>query len=380
MFKLNSEEKMKICFFGNLQSIHLQRTARSFVYKGHEVYIITREPSEIADVHVHVFVSHSISSFFYKIPIIARLFCSLHKYFEINRLKKFINKINPDLINAHFLTDYGISASKLNFHPLVITCWGSDILIAPAKFGEKHVKEMEKALTRADLVIVTSRYMKEKLIKMGIKKNIIVNPSGVDVSQFNPCGKKINTIKEKFGSKKIIISTRNLEPIYDVECLIKAFSYVIKQNNNVILLICGGGSLENNLKRLANNLGMDKYIHFLGNISYERMPDYLRSADIYVSTSLSDGTSISLLEAMACGVFPIVTDIPGNRPWVTYGKNGFLFEKGDYDKLSELILKSISREDMIKNAAKINQEIINEQGNWEKNSRAMEETYSEIIK
>jgi glycosyltransferase involved in cell wall biosynthesis len=351
------------------------------VEKGHEVHIITREPSEIADVHVHVFVSHSKSSFFYKIPIIACLFCSLHKYFEINRLKKLINKINPDLIDAHYLTDYGILASKLNFHPLVITCWGSDILVAQAKFGEKHVKEMEKALIKGDLIPVVSEHIKEELIKMGIKKNIMVNPFGVDVSKFNPHGKKIGAMKEKYCGKKIIVSTRNLEPIYDVECLIKAFSYVIKQNKDIILIIkFGGGSLEDTLKRLVNNLGMDKYIHFLGKISNERMPDYLRSADIYVSTSLSDGTSVSLLEAMACGVFPIVTDIPGNRPWITHGKNGFLFEKGDYIKLSELILKSINREDMIKNAAKINQEIINEKGNWEKNSKAMEETYRKIIK
>ena len=370
---------MRICFFGNLQSVHLQRRVRNFVEKGHEVHIITREPSEIVDVHVHVFVSHSISSFFYKIPIIARLFYSLHKYFEINRLKKLINKINPDLIDAHYLTDYGILASKINFHPLVITCWGSDILIAPAKFGEKHVKEMEKALTRADLVIVASRYMEEELIKMGINKNIIVNPFGVDVSKFNPHGKKIGAMKEKYGGKKIIINTRNLEPVYDVECLIKAFSYVIKQNNNVILLICGGGSLEDNLKRLTNNLGMDKYIHFLGKISHERMPNYLRSADIYVSTSLSDGTSISLLEAMTCGIFPIVTDIPGNRPWITHDKNGFLFEKGDYDKLSELILKSIGSKELIKNAAKINQEIVKEKGNWEKNIKEIENLYANLV-
>ena len=370
---------MKICFFGNLQSIHLQRWAISFVDKGHEVHIITREPSEITDVNVHVFVSHSTSSFFYKIPIIARLFYLLHKYFEINRLKKLINKINPELIDAHYLTDNGILASKLNFHPFIITCWGSDILIAPAKFGEKHVKEMEKALTRADLVIVASRYMKEELIKMGIKKNIIDNPLGVDISQFNLHGTKINTIKEKFGSKKIIISTRNLEPVYDMECLIKAFSYVIKQNNDVILLICGSGSLEDNLKRLANNLGMDKYIHFLGKISRERMPDYLRSADIYVSTSLSDGTSNSLLEAMACGIFPIVTDIPGNRPWVTHDKNGFLFEKGDYDKLSELILQSIGSKELIKNAAKINQEVVKEKGNWEKSIKEIENLYANLV-
>jgi glycosyltransferase involved in cell wall biosynthesis len=109
------------------------------------------------------------------------------------------------------------------------------------------------------------------------------------------------------------------------------------------------------------------------------MPDYLRSADIYVSTSLSDGTSVSLLEAMACGVFPIVTDIPGNRPWIAHGKNGFLFEKGDYDKLSELILQNIGSKELIKNAAKINQEIVKEKGNWENNIKEIGNLYAKLI-
>ena len=131
--------------------------------------------------------------------------------------------------------------------------------------------------------------------------------------------KKIKSFKERFHNKKIIISTRNLESIYNIECLIKSLPLIVEKNDNFVLLICGSGSLENYLKKLVKKLNLNNYVYFLGKISHIKIPDYLRSADIYVSTSLSDGTSISLLEAMSCGAFPIVTDIPGNRFWITHG-------------------------------------------------------------
>lgn len=369
---------MRICFFGNLQVIHLQRWVDYFKEKNHDVHVVTSQPTKINNVSVHniSFLNKEITDLRVMQPII-------HFYREIYKtlyLGGLIDKIKPDIINAHYLTNYGILAAKLNRHPLVLTCWGSDVLIAPEKFGEQHLSEMKKALSKADLITVVSEHMEEELIKMGIKKNIIVNPFGIKISKFNPNGKKNKVIKEKFANKKIIVSTRNLEPIYNVECLIKALPSAIKENENVVTLICGSGSLENKLKKLVNSLGLNEHVYFLGRITHETMPEYLRSADMYVSTSLSDGTSISLLEAMSCGLFPIVTDIPANRPWIKHGENGFLFEKGDYNKLSELILEIIDDGRLIKNVAKTNQEIVKENGDWKKNTRKLERLYVDLAK
>jgi len=382
MFKLNSEEKMKICFFGNLQTIHMQRWAKSFIDKGHEVHIITREPSEIADVHVHVFISHSVSSFFYKIPIIARLFYSLHIYFEINRLKKLINKINPDLINAHYLTDYGILASKLNFHPLVITCWGSDILIAPAKFGEKHVKEMRGSLSNADKILVESNYMKKEIEKFGItEEKIILNPCGVDTNMFNPKAKSIDLRKlHDLGDGPVLITTRNLEDIYNQSCLLKAIPIVKKRHPKVNLLVAGNGSKKDELEKIVKELKIKENVRFLEFIDHHKLPSYLVSSNIYISTALSEGIGKSNLEALSCGIITIVIDLPVVHEYITSGITGFIVNNNP-DELAERIIDCIDNSVKYKQLLPKNSiRLVNERYNWSKNIDEIEELYCELAK
>ena len=157
---------MKICYFGNPQTIHLQRWVRYFIDKGHEVHIVTPEPSEIEGAYIHD-VSRSTSSFFYRIPIGYRLFYFLHKRWVINRLRKTIAKIAPDILDAQYLTSYGIPASRLGFHPFVITIWGSDILLAPQWFGEKHVLLMKRALEKADMIVCDGENTRKEIMKLG---------------------------------------------------------------------------------------------------------------------------------------------------------------------------------------------------------------------
>ncbi len=368
---------MRICFFGNLQVIHLQRWVKYFVEKGHEVHIITREPYEIIDVHVHVFAAHSTLSFFYKIPIAARLFHSLYKYFEINRLKKLIDKINPDVINAHYLTNYGVFASKLDFHPFIITCWGSDILVAPGKFGEQHVEEMKKALTKADLITVESEYMNKSIEQLGINNRVEVVRHGVDLNKFNLDIETDTNLKQdiKSNDEIVIISTRNFEPVYNIQCVIEAFYLIQKKYAKIKLILLGKGSLEKQLKNLVNELNIHKKTLFLGHVPHEEIPKYYNLSDIYVSSSISDAMSVSKLEAMACGLIPVVSDIPANHEVIKDGENGFIF-KNNPDDLSKKLNYCIEKYDDIKEKIiKSNLKIIKENFNWDKNMEEMEDVY-----
>ena len=89
----------------------------------------------------------------------------------------------------------------------------------------------------------------------------------------------------------------------------------------------------------------------MGRVPHDRMPELLTQTDIYVSTSLSDGTSVSLLEAMASGVFPIVTDIPSNREWINDGENGFLVPAGKEINLADRIIGTIRNEGLMEKAS-----------------------------
>jgi glycosyltransferase involved in cell wall biosynthesis len=165
-----------------------------------------------------------------------------------------------------------------------------------------------------------SEVQKKEIEQLGImNKKISIIPMGVD-DPFLEIGKnrKIELNKRPF----IILSNRNLLPIYNVSLLIRAIPIVLKEEKTKFF-IAGDGSEKENLKSQVKNLNLSTSVQFLGRVPHKEMLNLLAQADIYVSTSLYDGTSVSLLEALASGAFPVVTDIPSNREWITDGNNGF---------------------------------------------------------
>jgi glycosyltransferase involved in cell wall biosynthesis len=131
-------------------------------------------------------------------------------------------------------------------------------------------------------------------------------------------------------------------------------------------MIIGGGSQFSALKKLKSKIGLDD-ITMTGALPHDKVLENLLSCDIYVSCSESDSTSVSLLEAMACGVFPIVSDIEGNREWIDDGVNGMLFPVGDPESLAEKIIHASEDSDFRMQAAKKNLEIIRKKAVWEDN-------------
>ncbi|GAI12440.1 unnamed protein product, partial [marine sediment metagenome] len=142
----------------------------------------------------------------------------------------------------------------------------------------------------------------------------------------------------------VVISTRNLKPVYDVETLIRAIPLVLQQIPEARFIVAGEGEQRAYLENLARGLGVLESVRFVGWIAHHELTKYLASADVYVSTSLSDGTSVSLLEALACELAPVVTDIPANRPWVHDGENGFLIPVREYEMLADGIIRLLEDE------------------------------------
>ena len=254
------------------------------------------------------------------------------------QIRRLIKRIKPDILHAHFIGVPGYLGAASGFRPLVLTAWGSDILVIPRqnpvyRFLTKY------ALKRADRIISVSSVLKEEIIKLGVtSEKIDVTPIGVDTQQFSPRPRNKILMKEfNIGDSPVVISTRSLSPIYDVETLIKAIPLVLQVIPEAIFIIAGDGGHRWYLESLARSLKIVDSTRFVGWIPNGELPSYLALSDVYVSTSLSDGTSISLLEAIACKLAPVVTDIPANRVWVTDGESGFLFPTGDYETLASRI-------------------------------------------
>lgn len=148
--------------------------------------------------------------------------------------------------------------------------------------------------------------------------------------------------------------------------------------HKVKFIIIGEGAQKEKLLQLSQKLGIDKYLEFKGFLPREEFSDCFKQADLYVSTSLSDSTSVALLEAMALGLIPVVTDIPGNREWIKDGENGYLFPPGDHKTLAEKMILSIENSGKSDTIRDTNLAIIRKRAMWEDNMRKIEQRFLEL--
>jgi glycosyltransferase involved in cell wall biosynthesis len=230
---------------------------------------------------------------------------------------------------------------------------------------------------KANSLNCVSELMKREIERMRIEKEKISTfPMGVDEA-FWETGKNR---REKLSKRPFtILSNRNLLSIYNVSLLIRAIPIVLKEEPKTEFLIAGIGSERENLEKQAKDLNVNSSVQFLGWVPHEKMPNVLAQADIYVSTSLYDGTSVSLLEAMASGAFPIVTNIPSNREWVTDGENGFLVPTDDEKYLARKIIESLQNPSLLEKSYQKNFLITKEKVSWPKMIKKIQEIYNETL-
>jgi glycosyltransferase involved in cell wall biosynthesis len=160
---------------------------------------------------------------------------------------------------------------------------------------------------------------------------------------------------------------------------LQAIANVKNHGSPLQFYLAGNGELRPVLEKQSIKLGVQDIVHFIGQIPHQKMPDILRQTAIYVSTSISDGTSLALIEAMACGTFPVVTDIPANREWIQHGVNGLLTQPGSPTDLAENILHAWRNDPLRIQAVSINWDIVRERGNYQINMRKIEQVFTNLI-
>ena len=374
------EQKLTICFLGDARTadIFTLRWARYFSERGHKIHLFSFFPFDGENKENNIEL-HVIKMKFPNAGRIKNIFAN----FPLNliQIRKEIKKIKPDIIHAQCVTSYGKLAGFLSFHPLVITAWGSDILINPhesltAKIGTKYI------LKKADLITCDAEHMKEAMIKLGTtpSKIKIIN-FGIDTQKFCP-GPKDKSLIENLGISdyQIVISLRSLEPVYDIETLIRAVPLVFKEAPETRFMIAGTGSQEKQLKNLSKSLKVDEKVIFTGWISNETLPNYLRTSDVYVSTSLSDGgIASSTAEAMSCGLPVVITDFGDNRKWIKDRENGFIFQAKNPGSLAQKIIYLLKNEDVRKKIGEQGRKTIKEKNDYRVEMSKMEEIYKELI-
>lgn len=367
---------MRICYIANAGSVHTQRWVKYFADKGHEVHLISPRP--FGDNNMEAVKLYVLKRVRPQIRIISYVMNLPLYVIQVGRLLK---RVKPDILHAHYITNSGLLGALTGFHPFVLSAWGSDVLIAPKEF--KVMKWIVNyALRRADLITCGGENTKEEMTKLraDVKKVHLISHA-VDTRSFSPAQKSEALRRSlKISGSPTVISIRNLSPLYDVESLVKAIPLVRRQIPEVKFIIAGDGEQKDYLEKLASSLGDANSVRFVGWIPHEELPKYLASADVYVSTSLSDGgISVSTLEAMACGLPAVITDVGDNRRWVKEGVNGFIVPVKSPNALALKIVYLLKNKNAKDRFARTNRQVVEEKANYEKEMQKMEKLYKELI-
>ncbi len=365
---------MRICYIAAASSAHTKKWVNYFAKKGHEVHLISNIIGEgySKDVRLHL-----LTTLLSRPQLLSGYINSL---LWIVQTRWLIRRIKPDIIDAHYISWYSYLAIASGFHPVVLTAWGSDILIE-AKLRRLYRFLTKYALKKAEIVICDSETMKSELLQLGTNpKKIRIIYNGVDTQKFSP--QRGQGFRDRLGipDVPIVISTRNLRAVYNVEMLIRAVPMVLEQEPQTRFIIIGDGEQRDYLNNLASSLGVLSNIRFMGWVSHDELPDYLASSDVYVSTSLSDSTSLSLQEAMACETAPVVTDLPANREWISDGEHGFIVPISDTQALADRIVYLIRNKESRNKYGREGRKIIKKRAEYEIEMNKMERIYQEQVK
>ena len=117
----------------------------------------------------------------------------------------------------------------------------------------------------------------------------------------------------------------------------------------------------------------------IGFISNNDLPRFYHMADLFISASHVDGSSVSLMEALACGLPCAVSDIPANREWVTDGVNGWVFPDGDADALETIILKAVGQRESLPRLGGNARITAEEKADWKRNAQKLFSLYEMMV-
>ena len=290
-------------------------------------------------------------------------------------IKSIAKKFNPDMVIAERTTSYGFLAAISGIKPMAVAQQGIADLwphSSPLYIFKKMLQDY--AFKKADLIHAWGNVMAEHMIESNVDMSkVMVLPKGINLDFFafedNHDGTMINAIV-----------TRALEPEYKHDIILKAFSILKQKNIRFKLTIIGDGTELKKLSLLAKELNIENEVDFRGRINNNEIPKYLQQANFYISMPITEGVSASLFEAMACGCFPIVSDLPGNRSWITEKVNGILVPSENDIKLAEELEWAFNNSNVTKTAIIDNRKFVEENANYKTNMKKIAGTYNDLIK
>lgn len=357
---------MNILYFSRDYSPHDERFLTALGKTAHEVNFLRLAPSREVELPAGIkeakFTPASASG-------------TVSDASRTDELKGILAELKPDVLHAGPLHGPGYIAALSGFSPLASMSWGADILHDAEVNPDDH-KKIDHTLQHSTVFIGDNLAVVEKAVSdYGFPRDRVFRfPWGVDLAHFLPAGH--SPLREELGwlDNFVFLSNRSFEDIYGVDVVMRAFIEAEIQAPEIRLLLYGRGSSEAELRGLANKAGVTGKIHFGAFVGCADLPASYNAADVFLSASHCDGSSVSLMEALACGKPAIISDIPGNREWVPNGENGWIFHDGDSREMAALMLNA-SRVPNLAEMSEKSRLLAEDRADWRRNFPVLLKAY-----
>jgi glycosyltransferase involved in cell wall biosynthesis len=289
-------------------------------------------------------------------------------------LRQILRDVKPDLVHAGPIQTCAFLVALTGFQPLLTMSWGYDLV------QDLHRSRWWEWVTRYTLkhstyFISDARVTRDQAVACGMRpERTVIFPWGVDLDRFSP-----PALAATRSDGFMLFCNRAWEPLYGVDVLARAFARIAPGRPELALTLLGSGSQAASLRQTLLGADMLDRVYFGGHVSQSELPGWYHQADLYISPSHVDGSSVSLMEALACGLPALVSDIPGNREWIVEGENGWLFKDGDADDLAAKILQAFQNRRGLPEMGRRSRKTAEARADWRKNAAVLLQTYENVL-
>ncbi|OGX44589.1 MAG: hypothetical protein A3I71_04485 [Omnitrophica WOR_2 bacterium RIFCSPLOWO2_02_FULL_63_16] len=297
------------------------------------------------------------------------------------RFGQRLREIKPDLVQAGTVQTGGALAAAWGCAPLMVMSWGSDVLTVPGRgFWMRRITQF--TLRRAHMVLGDCRAVRDAVKALsGLDDDQIVwFPWGVELDRFRPKPSALGLRRRlNWQEACVLVSTRGFEAIHAPMLLAKAMRNVMQARGDVRVIMLGEGALRPQVERFVVEHGLADRCLFPGQVCHDELADYFNEADLYVSATQSDGSSISLLEAMACGLPVVVADAYGNREWVSHGQHGWMYPAGDSQAFEAAIRDAVDQRHLWEAMGRANVAVTSRRADWRESVRSLTAAHRRLL-
>jgi L-malate glycosyltransferase len=265
-------------------------------------------------------------------------------------LRRIARRRKADVMLSLHSGGFTLMAYLSGFRPYATYAVGSDVLLT----RRVNRRLARRFLTAADMVFANGGYLAEQTRRMAPGAQVVPLLLGVDTEKFCPGSPPASPVH--------VVCTRHFAPVYNNDYLIRALAALPAGLPEFHVTFVSHGPLLASVRELADTVlspAMRRRVEFLGGVSDAEVLAALQSAHVYASLARSDGTATSTLEALACGLYPVLSDIPQNREWIEPGSpDGLLVPLDQPERLAEALATAIGQEDRRLLAAGRNRQLI----------------------